>query len=974
MNRVGFLGFALAACLSVAHWQSAEGQPVMRETSFPAQDAANTTNSASSVPLRTFFEAYIDAFFQEKVFVHLNKDSYQEDEIMWLKAYRVDAATHFPQLYSGIVYAEIFDPTNKQIARLQLKRDSTGFQGSFKIPLGAVSGYYTLTAYTYWMQNYPSEFYFSRRFYVQNQDDISIRSSLEFEPDYAGRRVLATATFTDEFGEPYHNSVFRVVYINDGVEMGTYVGRANKEGRFRFQLSMDSLVSDVRISFDHGEAEKYSRNFKVPFFDDRLDVQFMPEGGHLLGGVTQRVAFKVVGADGKSAEAGGSVVDGQGNTVATLQSVHKGMGTFRFIPKIGEEYTARVTAADGRKATVLLPEVAAAGVGIVTSMQFGILNCRTVATAGFDYRGLNFVMQCRGKVLMWKPLSGPQEMTVNLKQLPEGIIHLFVVDDNGRVYSERLVFVNRDESAKMAVNGLKSSYGRRSQVEAEVDLSGLGVGQDADLSVSVVDTRRSFAVPADNIASYLLMSSDIKGTIEEPWYYFDTNVDFWTRAAHADLLMMTQGWKRFDVADICRRTKPRMDYPIELGQSVSGRIVNRWNEDKKLENPKLTMLAPSLNRVWLIEPDTAGYFQVSDVAFPNKTIFMIQGMQKNNRSGNIQVVIDEHKFRPYTPKQYDRGVYLGGGKTKTAQEMSANDEAFNFYDLLAPKFYYDENGQKIFLMRDITVMASRKDDLEAEMWGDDLLLSTTPEDILDAGIYHSVRDWLMGQDGVEIVDDTYYDDLNGDHNLETVYINGKRARFIVGDDEYINYQLWKDRFDADLGPEVVALFNPKPQLDSPQDANGETSENPEASQEDDNSFPDPWVWQILEMPMSAISKISIIEAVTGLTIEDRTFYGILVQTKNSTYRFDKLSMFEFYPLGYNEPDEFYRPVYSADDDDLDPDQRVALHWDPALRAGPDGKAKISFYTNDIPSQYLMTIQGITSKGQPVVSRTMINVQ
>lgn len=961
MKRVNFLGFAFAAWVFVAAWHPASGQYVIRGASSPGQwgsvSGQQVGNTLSDSPLRTLFGAYTDAFFQEKVFVHLNKESYQEDEIMWLKAYRVDAATHSPQLYSGIVYAEIFDPSNKQIARLQLMKESTGFQGSFKIPPGAVSGYYTLTAYTYWMQNYPRAFYFSRRFYVQNPKDMTIRSSLDFEPDYARGKIVGTANFRKENGEPYHNAIFRVVPVNDGVEMGAFVGRANRDGSFRFELPLDSAVTDARISFDNGEAEKYSRNFKVPLFDDRLDVQFMPEGGHLLCGVMQRVAFKVVGADGKSVEAGGTVTDGRGNAVAEISTSHKGMGEFRFKAEAGQSYTAQITAKDGRRASVALPAVAASGIGIAATAGPGMVSCRVFSTAGFDYEGLNFVMQCRGKALMWMPLWGPGAIDLSSVRLPEGIVHLFIVDDGGKIYSERLVFVNRDQSAVMRVNGVKPSYGRRELVEAEIDLGGLGAGGYADLSVSVVDTRRSFAVPSDNIASYLLLSSDIKGTVEEPWYYFDTSVDASARASHADLVMMTQGWKRFDVGDIFRRKTPRLDFAVELGQSIAGRIVNKWNGDKKLENPKLTMLAPSLNRVWIIEPDTGGYFQVADVAFPNKTIFLISGMQKENKSGSVEVVIDEHKFKPYTPEQYDRGVYFADAKSETEQEKAANDQAFNFYDSLAPKFYYDEHGQKVYLMRSAEVTARRKGDFEAEMWGDDLLVRATPEDILDAGIYRSVRDWLKAQQGVEIVDDSYFDSKYGDNNEDAVYINGKRARFIVGGDEYVNYQLWNDRFDYDIGPEAVDEAKPK-------------YDPPEAAEMN------PWVWQILEMPMSAISRINIIEVVTGLDIKKRTHYAITVRTKNLSgwYRFDKPSMFEFYPLGYNEPDEFYRPVYGTGDDDPEPDQRVALHWDPSLRTGPDGKAKISFYTNDIPSRYLMTIQGVTSRGQPISSQTSLNIQ
>ncbi len=931
MRSAGLSRVILVFCLFLACWQLASGQGV------------------GGSPLRKRFEAYNDSYFQEKVFVHMSKDSYQGDEIMWFKAYRVDATAHSPKLYSGLVYADIFDPANKQVARIQLARTDSCFHGSYKLPPTAVSGYYTLTAYTYWMQNYSEEFYFSKRFYVNNVKDRDIRSGVEYAPDYNSRKVIVTATFLRSDSVPYRNSAFRVVPVSAGREMHTLTGVANREGQFRFEIAMDSMVTDLRMSFDgdNKERERYARVFKVPVFDDRLDVQFMPEGGHLLDGVMQRVAFKVVGADGRSAEAGGTVVNQNGNMVAMISTTHNGMGEFRFKPRAEERYTARLITPDGREMRVALPAVAAAGIGITASTQSNTLSTRVVSTAGFDYGGLGFVMQCRGKVLMWKPLADAMELKVPLGQLPEGIVHLFIVNNNGRVYSERLVFVNNDRSARMTVKGLKPSYGKRELVEAEIDLSGMAGGQQADLSVSVVDTRRSLTMPSDNIVSYILMSSDIKGKVEEPWRYFDATTDANTRAAYADLLMMTQGWKRFDLGAVFRSEGPALGYAVELGQSISGRITNVWNEEKALKTPKLAMVAPGIKRGWIIEPDEEGYFEVSDVWHPIRTGFLIYGTQKKKSKGVVGITIDKQQFKPYTPWPGYREIFRPESGAK--QGKAETETAFDFYDAAAPRYVYVD-GEKVYVINTVSVTAKKERDKELDMWGDNLLVRVTPEEILDTGLHTTLRSWLKSQEGVEITDDPHYDET-GEYHRKAVYINGRRARFLMDGGDFASDYLLDDRIMMETG----GLF---------QGASHTVFSQPITGTQ-----------EILDVPMSAISKVSIIQV--GTEIGSTSYgYSVNVQTKalSGLYTMDKPYRFEFYPLGYNVPDAFYEPVYGTANDNPDPDQRVTLHWEPDVTTGPDGKAKVSFYMNDIPSDYLMTIQGITSQGQPVFRQATFSLR
>jgi hypothetical protein len=62
--------------------------------------------------------------------------------------------------------------------------------------------------------------------------------------------------------------------------------------------------------------------------------------------------------------------------------------------------------------------------------------------------------------------------------------------------------------------------------------------------------------------------------------------------------------------------------------------------------------------------------------------------------------------------------------------------------------------------------------------------------------------------------------------------------------------------------------------------------------------------------------------------------------------------------------KFYSPVYENEDqlNGRIPDFRTLLMWEPNLQTNENGKQQLSFYTSDIPGNYLVVIHGITNNG------------
>ena len=87
-------------------------------------------------------------------------------------------------------------------------------------------------------------------------------------------------------------------------------------------------MKTIEVEFQDGQPFPFKRYIYIPSQLKDFDVQFFPEGGNLLSGNFQQVAFKAIGADGRAVEATGEVYQ-DSIVIATVRTRHDGMGKFR---------------------------------------------------------------------------------------------------------------------------------------------------------------------------------------------------------------------------------------------------------------------------------------------------------------------------------------------------------------------------------------------------------------------------------------------------------------------------------------------------------------------------------------------------------------------------------------------------------------------------------------------------------------------
>lgn len=268
-----------------------------------------------------------------------------------------------------------------------------------------------------------------------------------------------------------------------------------------------------------------------------IDVQFFPEGGQWIDGINHKMAFRVIDYSGKGIEFTGTIINSNGDTLNHFKPAQFGMGTFEMKPTL-QGYTALINH-KGKTTTVKLPKVNATGVAmqiVDTLSQFKI----QIKTKGVFDQPIYVLAHTRHKVKFTtsQPLkNGMLELMIPKSDLETGITHITVFTSTGQPVCERLVFLKPDNNTVLSVSTDREQTTTRKKIILDLKSNGLTL---SNLSVSVMrhDSLQQFVQP--DIVSYLLLSSDLKGSIESPHSYLNANHET------IDNLMLTHGWSRFN--------------------------------------------------------------------------------------------------------------------------------------------------------------------------------------------------------------------------------------------------------------------------------------------------------------------------------------------------------------------------------------------------------------------------------------------
>lgn len=483
---------------------------------------------------------------QEQVFIHLDNTSYYLNDTVYYKAYVRRSDNGKPTNLSGILYCELLNNDGYLVERQIVQLTKGEGHGNFALTDTTLyAGYYELRAYTRWQLNW----------------GVTEQEHSKWAEDYFFNKQMAKDYYRDY--EKLYSRVFPV--YNAPLSPGDYTP----------EMTLRPLAS----------------YYKNPADDPHTTIQFFPEGGALVAGAKQRVAWEVRNESGMALE-GCLCVHLTGGDSIVSQTLNRGRGVFEITPVAGQEPKATFTPkrnstnpANSRTATEKLPQAVTDGMALrITTDSMGIsIACQKTGAVAQDTMGITIM---RDGVL--QHFTKLENDLIHFHAEEPGVYQITAFNAEGRVYADRLCFFlpNGFRHENITFNGLKENhYNAFEPISMEIQGA-----PGASLSVAVRDAAKSeYIYDTGSMLTEALLSSQIKGFVPQPQWFFEKD-DREHRQA-LDLLMMVQGWRKYSWKEMALprqfvlRHMPEGRYPHWKGQvhNYSAEQVLSVNEQRARE-------------------------------------------------------------------------------------------------------------------------------------------------------------------------------------------------------------------------------------------------------------------------------------------------------------------------------------------------------------------------------------------------------
>ena len=907
---------------------------------------------------------------QEKVFVHMDNTCYFLGDTLWFSAYLRRTNDDKPSDVSGILYVELLNQDGYVVKRNMVEMANGRGHGNFVIDKDWYSGFYELRAYTRWQLNWGA---FERKHSVDSQD-------------WFFNEELEHKFFTD-----YDKLYSRVFPVYDApIQAGSY----NKKITPRAM----------------------ARSFKKDPDKNELQLRLYPEGGEMIKGVPCRVAFEAAYTSGEYVDGTISIQEGK-KTRRLAHTDNRGRGVFTFTPTDSKSPEFLFTATDKNKkgtAKASIKNISADGVVLSVEQSDSLWNI-CVTKAGelkSDTLGITIMHDARVRA-MYELTDSVTRIALNNDDLETGVNQATVFDAQGRKLADRLFFVTRPDmnKANISISGVKDIYKPYEKVDIEVQ-SDKSI-KTGVVSLAIRDNQYS-DVLFDNgdMFTEMLLASEIKGFVPNPSWYFEKD-DYEHRHA-LDLLMMTQGWRRFNWRQMAVRGEWELTQPDEHTPIITGTLydyhfsnfynISRWC-DKLYEISEMYQ-TDSLNNAFQVD-----YTQlVSNQDFMQNQSFKEEMFNFNVRPRYLGFEYDEFDDFGRVEKTKSFMVYasLVDVATNKNSDMLASTKNGRF-TIRLPKTY---SPMVLFL----TASDSTKwmDGKRKNMWVNGMPDAEwqykESDDAESTLIVHFpyprfAKPFDFYQQRLNIFTGNFTDDSklsDGSILLSEVKVNARHSSlrqipYSMPAFQVDGYEGYNHAIDAGMRHatpwHILRSYMGDYGQALPYVNNG-------GSNKDYRMYVRKGAGRIERMihnkdvPMDSIYRRAYLDSRgfhTSERIEERldkidryviysdyqprlsgsaryagsnlpesvnVAYPLLDDDKQLYYR-DRRYVFN----GIDVPDEFYSPDYSKRELPKEPtDYRRTLYWNPALQLNANGTANVTFWNNSNASKISVYAEGLTNEG------------
>jgi hypothetical protein len=405
------------------------------------------------------------------------------------------------------------------------------------------------------------------------------------------------------------------VYLESSLPEGDYLLAAYTENSFYNDTSEFKAVKRIIVKQDINSTVPITSKSEITDTNkpnQKIQFTTFPEGGNLVSGIKSKLAFKAVNPSGEPVDVEGILFENN-QPIQKFKSFHAGMGSLEFKPDASKNYRIQLSlpAVDS---TFLLPEIVSGGMTLnlahrdKDTLTFKIAQSPDNVESDFYVRA-----HCRGVVYAMASGKVTKEIRIKipLSLFPQGIAEVTLFNGELVPVAERLVYINQDRKIYFTADLSKDVFPTRGKVNLKItakDESGYPVS--ANLGVSVFDKLYQNTSDSSNILSHVYLSSQLKGRIYNPSYYFSSKSK--NRVEALDLLMLTQGWRKYIWNENNLKSKNETREKV-IFDAISGKVYDPSRKKKILKEQLFVMaFSPNIDSIKVIVPgDTLGRFTVS---------------------------------------------------------------------------------------------------------------------------------------------------------------------------------------------------------------------------------------------------------------------------------------------------------------------------------------------------------------------------
>ncbi|RZL50976.1 MAG: hypothetical protein EOP00_01635 [Pedobacter sp.] len=898
----------------------------------------------------------------EKLYLTFDKPYYSVGDTLWFKSFLLNGDLK-ANTRSDKIYVELFNDSLKFIENWVIALNNGLGYGDFALTDKLREGTYIIRAYSNWQQNFGSDYFFQKSFYIGNADEKTWL--LDASQNLNNRTLDLKVRLTNIKNEAVGLKDVEIVLMNDKKRLMKADLQTSLQGVIETQIPLGENKINGNYSFIITDKKDRSRQSVLPISlqeVDAVDLQFMPEGGHMVNGIFGKVAFKAIGVDGLGKNISGRIVNSKNETQAELKVTHKGMGSFYLLPTKGEIYTA-IYNLNGKEQKQILSLAKEEGTTLRIDQlsKSDSLYVYVKASESKRLEGYQLLGYASGENVITAKLNlknGFNTLKLPKQDFPDGIIHFTLFSPEGTPINERQAFINRKLKMDLKIDANSISYKPRDSVSLDLTVTKEdGSPLSGSFSVAVTDNGQvKQNNEEDNISSYFLLQSDLKGNIENPSWYFK-NEDPSTLLA-LDHLLLTQGWIGYNWDEIFKKT-PEVKFKAEKGNEINGRLTNLLKNP--VPNIKLTLM--SLGKTIFVTDTISnadGKFKFNEIPFLDSAAFTIKIKNAKNKTALANISVDEfigakditfaQKIKPWYVSSDSTilNYYKNVDQRKTPaqkQQLALEGTALKEVEIKGQaklKEFRQKTAWDAKLMKEITEEELKKIPRKTLM---DLLNEKIPA--FTIGNFYA--DGAVGTEPYYIGATKYppamrprrhdfYNFMIGGFLLSHVIIDGINTHFVASgtDDQIDNVPYQSQQYQTSrtaLFPEVFPInkhiFNT-------------------LSAED-------------------VKSINVYRGASHyyLDIKTRSGKGPWIVTTPGIY--------VYRPLPVYMAKDFYSQKYTTKTN-TSPDYRSTIFWDANVVTDENGKAKISFYAADKPTTYTVKIEGTDLYGRFGYKTSTITVE